>query len=354
MVIQLQLRRGPAALWTSVNPILASGEPGTETDTGKFKVGDGVTNWSLLSYSSGTIGVQGIPGLVIEGPEGQPGEDSWIPGPPGPPGPVGPQGLPGGTGPSGAYPQICPISASVGSNALTLNLANTPLDFRSATLGDGTVHSAVATGALSLTVASGATLGTVNAVPAMLAILALYNAGTPVLAVVNIAGGVNLDETTLITSTALSGSSNSASTVYSTAAITSSPFRVVGYIVITEATAGTWATDATLKQGEGGQALVGQQTLGMGQTWQDVHTSRTNGVTYYNTTSRPIMLNVVMRSSSATIIFITINGTAMYAGSVSLEGGTASISGIVIPPGASYSADIAGLETSVDFWWELR
>jgi hypothetical protein len=76
-------------------------------------------------------------------------------------------------------------------------------------------------------------------------------------------------------------------------------------------------------------------------------------VTYYNTTSRPIMLNVVMRSSSATIIFITINGTAMYAGSVSLAGGTASISGIVIPPGASYSADIAGLETSV-VWWELR
>jgi hypothetical protein len=192
----------------------------------------------------------------------------------------------------------------------------------------------------------------------MLAILALYNAGTPVLAVVNIAGGVNLDETTLITSTALSGSSNSASTVYSTAAITSSPFRVVGYIVITEATAGTWATDATLKQGEGGQALVGQQTLGRGQTWQDVHTSRTNGVTYYNTTSRPIMLNVVMSSNTATIIFITTsisaNGTTMYAGSVSLAGGTASISGIVIPPGASYSADIEGTETSVVFWWELR
>ena len=109
--------------------------------------------------------------------------------------------------------QIQPISASVGSNALTLNLANTSLDFRSATLTSGAVNSAVATGALSLTVAAGATLGTVNTVQAQLAILVLYNAGTPVLAVVNMAGGVNLDETTLISSTALSGSSNSASSL---------------------------------------------------------------------------------------------------------------------------------------------
>ena len=83
MVIQLQLRRGIAALWTAVNPVLASGEMGAETDTGKFKIGDGVHTWSLLSYSSGTIGIQGIPGLVIQGEQGEPGEDSLIPGPPG-------------------------------------------------------------------------------------------------------------------------------------------------------------------------------------------------------------------------------------------------------------------------------
>lgn len=47
-------RRGTAALWTSTNPILAEGELGLETDTGKFKFGNGTTAWVGLSYSAFT------------------------------------------------------------------------------------------------------------------------------------------------------------------------------------------------------------------------------------------------------------------------------------------------------------
>lgn len=43
-------RKGTAAQWTSANPILWSGEEGYETDTGKQKVGDGVTAWTSLAY----------------------------------------------------------------------------------------------------------------------------------------------------------------------------------------------------------------------------------------------------------------------------------------------------------------
>jgi Major tropism determinant N-terminal domain len=50
MSTKIQLRRDSAASWVSVNPILAQGEPGAETDTGKLKIGDGVTRWNLLSY----------------------------------------------------------------------------------------------------------------------------------------------------------------------------------------------------------------------------------------------------------------------------------------------------------------
>ena len=50
MSTKIQLRRDSAASWASVNPILAQGEPGAETDTGKLKIGDGVTRWNLLSY----------------------------------------------------------------------------------------------------------------------------------------------------------------------------------------------------------------------------------------------------------------------------------------------------------------
>jgi hypothetical protein len=48
--LQLQIRRGAAAAWTSANPTLLVGELGYETDTGIFKVGDGSTAWTGLSY----------------------------------------------------------------------------------------------------------------------------------------------------------------------------------------------------------------------------------------------------------------------------------------------------------------
>lgn len=54
----IKVRRGTAAAWTSANPTLADGEIGYETDTGKMKVGDGFTQWTLLSYQSGVISVR--------------------------------------------------------------------------------------------------------------------------------------------------------------------------------------------------------------------------------------------------------------------------------------------------------
>ena len=56
VVTQIQIRRGTAAQWTSANPTLASAEFGYETDTGKFKIGDGSTAWNSLGYkASGTV-----------------------------------------------------------------------------------------------------------------------------------------------------------------------------------------------------------------------------------------------------------------------------------------------------------
>jgi hypothetical protein len=48
----IQVRRNLAAAWASVNPVLASGEIGYETDTNKFKFGDGSTDWNTLTYFS--------------------------------------------------------------------------------------------------------------------------------------------------------------------------------------------------------------------------------------------------------------------------------------------------------------
>ena len=45
-----QQRRDTASNWTSNNPTLLAGEWGIETDTKKFKIGDGTTAWQSLDY----------------------------------------------------------------------------------------------------------------------------------------------------------------------------------------------------------------------------------------------------------------------------------------------------------------
>ena len=47
---RIRLRRDTQADWTSANPTLLDGEMGIETDTRRFKVGDGSTAWSSLNY----------------------------------------------------------------------------------------------------------------------------------------------------------------------------------------------------------------------------------------------------------------------------------------------------------------
>lgn len=164
-----------------------------------------------------------------------------------------------------------PITASVATNALTLTLNPTALDFRSSTLSSGTVNTRTVPAAVSVVVPFTATLGTSNNVAARLTVLAIDNAGTVELAVVNNSAAttaLSLNETTLISTTAISVGATSAGVAYSTSARTNVPFRVVGYIDITEATAGTWATAATVIQGIGGnnQTAVSPQVA---KAWVD-------------------------------------------------------------------------------------
>ena len=48
--VRIQVRRDSAADWTSEDPTMTEGEIGYETDTNKFKIGDGSTVWSSLNY----------------------------------------------------------------------------------------------------------------------------------------------------------------------------------------------------------------------------------------------------------------------------------------------------------------
>lgn len=55
MPVVIQFRRDTASNWATNNPILAAGELGIETDTGKFKLGNGTQSWTSLAYG-GIVG----------------------------------------------------------------------------------------------------------------------------------------------------------------------------------------------------------------------------------------------------------------------------------------------------------
>jgi len=52
-VTRIQLRRNNSTVWSSVNPIIESGEPCYELDTGVLKIGDGVTTYNTLPTVGG-------------------------------------------------------------------------------------------------------------------------------------------------------------------------------------------------------------------------------------------------------------------------------------------------------------
>ena len=101
MTSRLQNRRDTAANWTSNNPTLAAGEIGLETDTAKYKMGDGTTAWNSLAYAytAGAAGATGPTGPIgATGPTGVVGASGAT----GPIGVTGPTGPIGATGPTGA------------------------------------------------------------------------------------------------------------------------------------------------------------------------------------------------------------------------------------------------------------
>jgi hypothetical protein len=63
MAVQIQFRNDTAANWTAADPILAIGEMGIETDTNKFKIGNGSGTWTARPYG-GIVGPQGATGTT--------------------------------------------------------------------------------------------------------------------------------------------------------------------------------------------------------------------------------------------------------------------------------------------------
>ena len=66
MANRIQLRRGSAQEWSNINPTLAIGELGIEIDTGRIKIGDGVTSWNSLKYERPLESITNTPNTLVQ------------------------------------------------------------------------------------------------------------------------------------------------------------------------------------------------------------------------------------------------------------------------------------------------
>jgi hypothetical protein len=94
-------------------------------------------------------------------------------------------------------------------------------------------------------------------------------------------------------------------------------------------------------------------SLGVGQTWTDVTSSRASGTTYTNSTGKPIMIAVGLDANNGNGSFYpTINGSAIY--SIYFQGFSGGarqyLYTTIVAAGQTYSATY----TNLDYWWELR
>jgi len=64
---RFKLRNGTAAEWTAANPTLLQGEIGVETDTRRYKIGDGSTAWVGLSYYIDGVAIRGQCSKMTDG-----------------------------------------------------------------------------------------------------------------------------------------------------------------------------------------------------------------------------------------------------------------------------------------------
>lgn len=133
------------------------------------------------------------------------------------------------------------LKQSDGSTDCSSGTAACVISFRNGTATNGQWSQISTTGALSLSIPSGTTIGTANSGVYYIMVYAINNAGTAELAV---AVATSYDEGSLWSTTAISGGAT-LGTLYSTTARTSKAIRLIGRFRITEATAGTWATAPT-------------------------------------------------------------------------------------------------------------
>jgi hypothetical protein len=228
------------------------------------------------------------------------------------------------------------LNASVGSNQLTIAVkgnngsdpsATNPVifSFRDTTIASGDPVIVTLSAALSFTIGSGSTMGCVSNQMCRLWVLAFNNAGTVQLCAYNALSGFSvgpINEGVLQTSQSGTSGGSTAQLYYCNAsAVTNKAARILGYVEISESTAGTWATGPTYVQ------LFGPGIKKPGDVVQRVApTPNTTQTTLATTQTQLGITATIVPTSAANIIDVTSNvnvlGGAGANGQLKISRGT--------------------------------
>ena len=123
---------------------------------------------------------------------------------------------------------------------------------------------------------------------------------------------------------------------------------IAGTVLTSNGSAASWQAPST------------SQMIGVGQTWQNVTSSRAGSTTYTNTTGKPIQVNIRCRvvASNASLnpeLTLEVDGIGLAKVGVSPGGSAMTLFGTltaIVPPGSTYR--LTGNNGSVDVWAELR
>lgn len=108
----------------------------------------------------------------------------------------------------------------------------------------------------------------------------------------------------------------------------------------------------TVPNNTGTMALT-SQVLGVGQSWTNVYSSRATGVTYTNSTGKPIGVAISYTCSAAsTVQGLTIDGVAVYAAGSEIGNGSGFF--LIVPNGSTYIFLTNGGTITIVTWNELR
>jgi|GEM_PF-2878956 len=105
---------------------------------------------------------------------------------------------------------------------------------------------------------------------------------------------------------------------------------------------------------DGTDVIIGSQEIGVNQTWQDVTASRSAGVTYTNTTGKPIMVCIGQAYGTTGDAYFYVDGLFIR---VFTEATTTTSNGgsFIVPSNSTYSfTKTSGIGTAFNLWFELR